>query len=34
MMSKYLQVAYEIKQFIKTGIYPADYKLSERKLAE
>ena len=34
MMSKYLQVAYEIKQFIKTGIYPADCKLSERKLAD
>lgn len=34
MMSKYLQVAYEIKQLIKTGIYPADYRLSERKLAK
>ena len=34
MISKYIEIAYNIKNLIESGVYPNDYKLSERKLAE
>lgn len=34
MISKYIEIAYKIKKLIEYGVYPNDYKLSERKLAE